>query len=98
VTTSIEVVDTAVKIGLGSLITLAGTYVITRLNHEHENSQEKRKRYFDALESVGADVEEVTHGALRYWALVVEWARNNRQGLGLTEQRQKELDTTKSEL
>jgi len=98
VTTSIEVIDTAVKIGLGSLITLAGTYVITRLNHDHENSREKRKRYFDALESVGADVEEVTHVALRYWALVVEWARNNKQSLGLTEKRQKELDNTKSEL
>jgi len=35
-TTSIEIIDTAVKIGLGALITGVITYVITKTNQSHE--------------------------------------------------------------
>lgn len=97
-TTAIEVIDTAVKIGLGGAITVVGTLVITKLNHKHDHSKERAKRYFDALESVGENVEEITHTALRYWALVIEWVRNNKQGMGLSDRRQEELDKTKLDL
>lgn len=90
-TTTIEVIDTAVKIGLGGAITLAGTLLIAKLNHGHENAKEKAKRHYDTLESVGADIEEVTHISLRYWALIIEWVRNSEQGLDLTEKRKEEL-------
>ncbi|MFM4819589.1 hypothetical protein ACEUDB_02820 [Aeromonas hydrophila] len=97
--TALEVIDTAVKIGLGGVITVAGTLVITKLNHKHGNGKERAKRYFDALESVGENVEDITHTALRYyWALVIEWVRNNKQGMALTERRQEELDKTKLDL
>ncbi len=97
-TTTIEVVDTAVKIGLGGLITLIGTLVVTKLNHNHERAKERNKRYFDALEDVGANIEEITHVALRYWALVIEWVRNNKLEMDLTEKRKKELEKTKNDL
>lgn len=96
--TALEVIDTAVKIGLGGVITVAGTLVITKMNHKHDNGKERAKRYFDALESVGENVEDITHTALRYWALVIEWVRNNKQGMALTERRQEELDKTKLDL
>ncbi|WP_027710494.1 hypothetical protein [Zooshikella ganghwensis] len=97
-TTVIEVVDTAVKIGLGGLITLLGTILVTKLNHGHENSKDVRKRHFDALESVGSDIEEMTHVCLRYWALIIEWARNAAQDMDLTEKRKEELERTKEDL
>lgn len=96
--TTIEVIDTAVKIGLGGLITIIGTIAIAKLNHKHDFNKERARRHFDALERVGEYVEEVTHIALRYWALIMEWARNNKQGLGLAENRKEELKKTKLEL
>ena len=98
VTTVIEVLDTAVKIGLGGLITLVGTYAVAKLNHKHEHSKESRKRFYDALELVGTNIEEITHVSLRYWALVIEWVRNNKQDMGLTEKRQHQLEETKTDL
>lgn len=97
-TTTIEVIDTAVKIGLGGAITLLGTIAVAKLNHGHEHAKEKRKRHYDALESVGADVEEITHVSLRYWALIIEWVRNNEQDLDLTDKRKDELEKTKDDL
>ncbi|EAA6274353.1 hypothetical protein DU195_17660 [Salmonella enterica subsp. enterica serovar Telhashomer] len=98
-TTWVEVVDTAVKIGLGGIITLTGTFIISRMNHKHEFNKDKNRRYYDCLEVVSEQIEDMTHVSLRYWALVIEWVRNNEQyGLGLTEKRQEELNKTKSDL
>ncbi|EAX2647736.1 hypothetical protein I8L27_003544 [Salmonella enterica] len=98
-TTWVEVVDTAVKIGLGGIITLTGTFIISRMNHKHEFNKDKSRRYYDCLEVVSEQIEDMTHVSLRYWALVIEWVRNNEQyGLGLTEKRQEELNKTKSDL
>ncbi len=96
--TAIEVIDTAVKIGLGGAITLIGTLLVTRLNHNHDHLKEKSKRHYDALESVGADVEEITHIALRYWALVIESVKNKSLGQDLLQKRKDELDKTKDDL
>ncbi|MBF9000559.1 hypothetical protein [Vibrio nitrifigilis] len=96
--TELQVIDTAIKIGLGSLITLIGTFLVTWLNHRNERKKESRKRFYDSLESVSSNIEEVTHVSLCYWALIIEWVRNNKQGMGLTEKRSEELERTKSEL
>ena len=90
--------DTAVKIGLGSLLTLIGTLVVTKLNHNHDHAKERSKRYFDTLEKVGENIEEITHVSLRYWALVIEWVRNNDQGMTLTDKRKEELEKSKRDL
>lgn len=97
-TTELEVIDTAIKIGLGSLITLVGTFLVTWLNHRNERKKESRKRFYDSLESVSTNIEEITHVSLRYWALVIEWVRNNAQDMELTKKRSEELDKTKSDL
>ena len=97
-TTELEVIDTAIKIGLGSLITLTGTILVTWLNHRNERNKDSRKRFYDSLESISSNIEEITHVSLRYWALVVEWVRNNAQSMDLTEKRKEELEKTKSEL
>jgi hypothetical protein len=92
--TTIEVIDTAIKIGLGGLLTIAGTFFVTRLNHNHEYKKEKTKRFFDALEQTSALIEEVTHVSLRYWVLVNEWVYNGK----LTSDREDELEKTKVSL
>lgn len=92
--TTIEVIDTAVKIGLGGLLTIIGTFFVTRLNHKHEYKKEKAKRYFDALEQTSALIEETTHVSLRYWALVNEWVYHGE----LAPQREEELENTKVNL
>ena len=95
----LEIIDTSVKIGLGGVITLAGTFIISKMNHKHEINKDKSRRYYDALESVSQQIEEMTHVSLRYWALVIEWVRNNEQKkVGFTEKRQEELNKTKADL
>ncbi|SIR08605.1 hypothetical protein SAMN05920897_1371 [Alkalispirochaeta americana] len=96
--TELQVIDTAIKIGLGSLITLVGTFLVTWLKHQNDRKKESRKRFYDYLESVSSNIEEVTHVSLRYWALIIEWVRNNKQGMDLTDKRSEELERTKSEL
>jgi hypothetical protein len=96
--TYLEVIDSAIKIGLGGLITLIGTIFVTKTNHKHDNDKENAKRYYDALELVGSNIEEITHVTLRYWAIVIEWVRNDKLGLSLSEKRQAELERTKSDL
>lgn len=60
--------------------------------------KESSKRFYDSLESVSSNIEEVTHLLLRYWALIIEWVQNNAQDLDLTDKRYEELERTKSEL
>lgn len=92
--TTIEVIDTAVKIGLGGAITIIGTFLVTRLNHKHEYRKEKSKRYFDLLEQTSSLIEETTHVSLRYWALVNEWVYHGE----LSPHREDELERTKANL
>lgn len=39
--TELQVIDTNIKIGVGSLITLVGTFLITWLNHRNERKKRK---------------------------------------------------------
>lgn len=70
--TSLEVLDTAIKIGFGSIITLLGTYIVTKINHNHEYKKDKNNRFFNSLEEISKLIEECTHISLKYWALVNE--------------------------
>lgn len=69
------------------------------MNHKHEFDKDKSRRYYDSLESVSTQIEDMTHISLRYWALIIEWVRNKEQkGLDLTRERQEELNKTKLDL
>lgn len=96
-TTAIEVVDTAIKIGLGGLIGFIGTYTVTKLNHSHDSNKERSKRHFDALEQVASHIEEFSHVALKYWALVVECVRVENNGKTWPKERSDQLDLVKVE-
>ena len=53
--TSLEVIDSAVKIGLGALITGIGSYFVARLNLEKDRAAKRR----EVLEDVAGQVEEL---------------------------------------
>jgi hypothetical protein len=53
VLTKLEILDTAVKVGLGALITGFTTYFIAKLNHDKTANKEKAERLRSLIESVG---------------------------------------------
>ena len=93
-----DVVDTAVKIGLGALITSLGAYGLARRTHSGELERERLRGRKQLLEEVALQVETVTHVALKYWALIMEFTRNRELGMDLATHRREELDRTKLEL
>ena len=56
--TSLEILDTAVKIGLGALITGATTYVATRLKGKQDASLEMKKHSRSVFERLALGFEE----------------------------------------
>jgi hypothetical protein len=62
-TTPYEVLDTAVKIGLGAIISGIVTYVMFKLNKNQERVQRRR----ELLEDVSKHVANVDRAGLRYW-------------------------------
>lgn len=95
--TVIEVVDTTIKIGLGGIIGFVSTYAVTKLNHSHDLNKDKAKRRFDTLEQVAAHIEEFSHVALKYWALVAECVRVESNGNEWPHERTEQLDVVKAE-
>jgi hypothetical protein len=64
--TTAEIVDTAVKIGLGAIISGVVTLVVLKLNHNKERAQRRR----ELLEDVAKQVANVDRAGLRYWHLI----------------------------
>lgn len=97
-TTTIEVIDTAVKIGLGALISGITTYWVTNLKHKQDRQKEFSSKERLLLEEVAQQVEAINHVYLKYWALVVECVRYKSQGKEWPSERNTELESVKSEV
>ncbi|MDH5647347.1 MAG: hypothetical protein OEZ01_15160 [Candidatus Heimdallarchaeota archaeon] len=54
----IDIIDTAVKIGFGALITAVATYAVTRLNHKKENEKAIINRKLDIIEMAAAHFDK----------------------------------------
>lgn len=48
--TPLDVLDTAIKIGLGSLITAISGYFILKMTHSHEDKKELKNHYYKLQE------------------------------------------------
>lgn len=57
-TSLVDVLDSAVKIGLGALISGIATYSVTRLRYRQEARQSIDKRRHELIEKAAADLEE----------------------------------------
>lgn len=93
--TAWEVIDTAVKVGLGALISGLTTYWVTKAKTKDELRKERLQRHQALLEQAAGQIEDSSHTFLRYWALVTEWVRNSKKGVELLPQRREELERTK---
>ena len=71
----IEVVDSAVKIGLGALIAGVITFLLSSTQHRNELKKAKIEREFEMLKEVAEKVENFNNIALRYWSLSSDWRR-----------------------
>jgi hypothetical protein len=76
--TWIEIVDSAVKIGLGALIAGVSAFILARSQFWHELRKSKVSREFDLLKDIAEKVERFTHSALKYWAISADWHRARR--------------------
>ncbi|MFW1433713.1 hypothetical protein ACEV94_22605 [Vibrio parahaemolyticus] len=60
----LEIIDTAVKIGLGALISGVTTWKVTKLQHKNDNEKLRRTHKLESLESVAEQVEIFSHDAM----------------------------------
>lgn len=73
--TWIEVVDSAVKIGLGALIAGIITFLLSSTQHRNELKKVKVEREFEMLKEVAEKVEIFNSITLNYWAFATDWRR-----------------------
>ena len=85
--TALDIIDSAVKIGLGALIAGVSAYSLARSQYSRDLQKERIRREFELLKQTSEQVEQFTHTALKYWALVGEWARYERNGTAMLEAR-----------
>lgn len=71
----LSIIDTAVKIGLGALISGVATYWVTKLNHSNDIAKTKLKRQRELVEEIAGQTEEFSAATLKYWAYMVEHVR-----------------------
>ncbi|XKH01133.1 hypothetical protein LG325_13760 [Marinobacter nauticus] len=96
--TWLDIVDTAVKIGLGAAISGIATYAVTRYKHVSDKSLEATQRKRDALSQVAEEVEEFSHISLNYWARILDWTRKRANGKSPNETQEQELRLVRTEL
>ncbi|WP_146012888.1 hypothetical protein [Herbaspirillum sp. BH-1] len=96
--TYLEVLDTAVKVGLGALISGVATYWMAKLKTRDDMRRERLQRHQGLLENCAEQIEGFSHVFLRYWAAIVEIVRLREQKIEMSEKKAEELHKTKSEL
>ena len=73
--TWIEVVDSAVKIGLGALIAGVIAFLLSSTQHRNELKKARVDREFEMLKEVAEKAENFNQTALKYWSLSSDWRR-----------------------
>lgn len=79
--TTLDIIDTAVKIGFGALISGATAYVITRLKYRSDLNKELLSRRQVLLERVANQVEELNRVYLKYYASMLNFIRDKKEGI-----------------
>lgn len=97
-TTWVEIADTAVKIGLGAIITGTSAYILARHSHLKSIEKEYLFKHREVMESVTLDIEEMTHVLLKYWSFILEWARNKDRGIENSKDKSDQIKSLRSEV
>jgi hypothetical protein len=98
VLTKLEILDTAVKVGLGALITGFTTYFIAKLNHDKTANKEKTERLRSLIESVGQQTAMFHQAALNHWSFVFNWIKFTPPDEEMSEDVIKELTRLNNEV
>jgi hypothetical protein len=96
--TTIEVIDSAVKVGLGALLTAGGTIIKTFIDNSHESRKARNLRYYEKIEQASDLIDNTTYVSLKYWAIIYEWIINSRRGNDLSLEQKNELKSIQNEL
>lgn len=98
VTTLLEVLDTAIKIGLGATITALATYWHSKIKYKADSAKEYEQRHRTLLEQVAEGVEELNHVYLKYAAYVLDWIKFRDRGVEWHSNRDEQFHEICSEL
>ena len=99
-TTLIEVLDTAVKIGLGAGISAVAAYWHGRQKAKTESAKSLNILPYYKSKIIANIItnETVNHAYLKYWALAVEFVRVRSRDESWPEERKQKMDVVKEEL
>jgi hypothetical protein len=96
--TPLDILDTAVKIGLGAAVTGVSAYALASKQQRIDIAKERVKHRQQLLETVAQDVAQFTHVALKYWARMTSWIAFRDAGQALPDDREAELQSLKLDL
>jgi hypothetical protein len=94
----LEIVDTAVKIGLGALITGLATYIITKLNHDKDLEKQSIRRRRELLEQIATNVEHFINSYRRYFLVSLEVVHRTQIGEDYPSGMYEEYESKKKEV
>ncbi len=94
----LEIIDTAVKIGLGALISGVATWKVTKLQHKNDNEKLRRTHKLESLESVAEQVEIFSHDAMIYWSKITDFTRKQENQAEITSEFRDELNEARNVL
>lgn len=95
---TLEILDTAFKVGVGALISGFSTYFLTRLQQKGEIEKERRSRQAELLQGIAEQVENINHIYLKYWAFTLDAIKRKRSRKIINKDRQQEREDIKKEL
>ena len=96
--TWIEVIDSAIKIGLGALIAGTSALLLSHSQHRRDLGRARVDREFQILKDVAEQTERFTQATLRYWSLASDYHRLRRQDQSLSAKKQADLAESKDTL
>lgn len=94
----LEVLDTAVKIGLGAAISGLATHLHARWANRREEGRERYDRRVQSLEFIAEHVEDFTHDALMYWALITDWGARTSKSESVPPEKLLQIEESKKSL
>lgn len=94
----LEILDTAIKIGLGALISGVTTWKVARLQHKNEDEKERNRRRIDNLEKVASQTQMFCHDAMIYWSRIVDYTRKQETSQALSKSQLRDLKEARTKL
>ena len=94
----LEIVDTAVKIGLGALISGMATYWVTRLNHNKAIEKDRSERRRQMIEDVAENIERLFALLFSFRAGIHDWINAREHGSNLSEERYENVLSEQTQL